>query len=135
MTTRYTNAEWDTIIRETEGEVLYRVASKQTASGARCPPIGSEAFTKTIDHTLLKLEAKPSQFDDLCAEARVDRFAVCVFFCRFLLGRCGLTFLQTVCVRVQYVQQCVADLKGSGVKVACVIGFHEGTYDLYHKSQ
>lgn len=78
MTTRYTNAEWDTIIRETEGEVLYRVASKQTASGARCPPIGSEAFTKTIDHTLLKLEAKPSQFDDLCAEARVDRFAVCL---------------------------------------------------------
>ena len=30
-------------------------------------------------------------------------------------------------------RKCVSDLKGSGVKVASVIGFHEGTYDLYHK--
>ena len=32
---------------------------------------------KTMDHTLLKLDATPSQFDDICAEARVNSFAVC----------------------------------------------------------
>lgn len=42
-----------------------------------CPEIGSVEFTKTIDHTLLKLEARPPSFDDLCAEARVNDFAVC----------------------------------------------------------
>lgn len=31
---------------------------------------------RTIDHTLLKLETRPVQVDDLCAEARVDGFAV-----------------------------------------------------------
>ena len=31
------------------------------------------------------------------------------------------------------VEKCVSDLKGTEVKVACVIGFHEGTYDLLHK--
>ena len=44
-------------------------------------------------------------------------------------------YQKTVCVRPNVVQQCVADLKGSDVKVACVIGFHEGTYDLLHKLQ
>jgi len=33
------------------------------------------------------------------------------------------------------VHQAVADLRGSGVKVACVVGFHEGTYDLLYKLQ
>jgi deoxyribose-phosphate aldolase len=33
------------------------------------------------------------------------------------------------------VQKCITDLKGSDVKVACVIGFHEGTYDLLYKLQ
>ena len=42
-----------------------------------CPKLGSKAFAKTIDHTLLKLEAKAPQFDAVCAEARVDSFAVC----------------------------------------------------------
>lgn len=40
---------------------------------------------------------------------------------------------QTVCVRPNHVSQAVTDLKGSGVKVASVIGFHEGTQDLYEK--
>ena len=42
---------------------------------------------------------------------------------------------QTVCVRPYVVSKCVSDLKGTDVKVACVIGFHEGTYDLLHKVQ
>lgn len=42
---------------------------------------------------------------------------------------------QTVCVRPQYVKQCVADLRGSDVRVDSVIGFHEGTHDLSVKLQ
>lgn len=42
--------------------------------------------------------------------------------------------LQNVCVRPQFVQKCVADLKGTNVKVASVIGFPEGTCDLYYKA-
>ena len=110
MTTRYTNEEWASIIAQTSAELPIPLLPYA------CPAIGSPAFAKTIDHTLLKLDARPVQFDELCAEARVDGFA-------------------TVCVRPQFVKKCVSDLKGSDIKVACVIGFHEGTYDLYHKMQ
>jgi len=70
MTTRYTSEEWAKFIAEVEGEV------KETQEPYPCPDIGSPAFAKTIDHTLLKLEARPIQFDSLCAEARVGAFAV-----------------------------------------------------------
>ncbi|KAK5109548.1 hypothetical protein LTR62_006899 [Meristemomyces frigidus] len=110
MTTRYTNDEWARFIAELEREIEVNDVI------CVCPDLGSEEFAKTIDHTLLKLEAKSIQFDALCSEARVDRFA-------------------TVCVRPQWVKQCVSDLKGSDVKVASVIGFHKGSYDLLHKAQ
>jgi deoxyribose-phosphate aldolase len=50
-------------------------------------------------------------------------------------ARHGLTDLQTVCVRPSWVQYCVSALKGTDVKVAAVVGFHEGDYDLLHKAQ
>ena len=34
------------------------------------PSVGTEAFAKTIDHTLLKLEATGEQVDSLCEEAK-----------------------------------------------------------------
>ncbi|QIW99305.1 hypothetical protein AMS68_004823 [Peltaster fructicola] len=75
----------------------------------------TSAISKTLDHTLLKLDATPSQIDALCEEARdVDPE-------------------KTVCVRPNYVSRCVANLKGTDVKVASVIGFHEGTYDTAYK--
>lgn len=82
MTLRYTNAEWEDIIEQATSDL---VVSREPYP---CPDIGSYAFMKTIDHTLLKLEARPLQFDDLCAEARVDGFAVCQgLYCSML----GLT--------------------------------------------
>ncbi|KAK3619558.1 hypothetical protein LTR56_023938 [Elasticomyces elasticus] len=110
MSTRYTDEEWAKFITEVEKDV---VVSKETY---KCPDLEGPALAATIDHTLLKLDARAVQFDELCAEARVDGFA-------------------TVCVRPQWVQKCVNDLKSSSVKVASVIGFHEGTYDLLHKAQ
>lgn len=73
MTTRYTNVEWERIIAETEEGLVVNEGKKYSLPEGG---VGGEAFTKTIDHTLLKLEAKSSQFDELCAEARVGRFAV-----------------------------------------------------------
>lgn len=70
MTSRYTNEEWVDIIAQTERDIV--ISSKPY----QCPEIPSEAFFETIDHTLLKLDAKQVQFDELCAEARTDRFAV-----------------------------------------------------------
>lgn len=155
MTNRYTDQEWQRIIASTHAAVLPRSkhpsptrnghsnGSSTNGSSAyssarhssvastdlsetlissssspvptyRVPGLTDPAFTKTIDHTLLKLEAKANQIDDLCAEARVHGFA-------------------TVCVRVNWVERCVKNLKGSGVGVACVVGFHEGTYELSKK--
>jgi len=60
-----------------------------------------------IDHTLLKAEARRSEIDKLCAEARQYRFAA-------------------VCVNGCWAAHCAEMLKGSGVKVAVVAGFPLG---------
>ena len=71
MTLRYTNAEWEEFVQQTADGL------DVSQDPYPCPDVGSQAFMKTMDHTLLKLDARASQFDDLCAEARVNLFAVC----------------------------------------------------------
>jgi deoxyribose-phosphate aldolase len=104
-TTRYTDPEWAAIISST-------ITALKDAPRPTYPL--PKSIPATIDHTLLKLDATAAQIDNLCAEARVHRFA-------------------TVCVRPNWVARCVANLKGSSVGVASVVGFHEGTGDLYQK--
>jgi len=108
MTNRYTDQEWASIIATTVSAVKPNSSEKW--------PVYSlpKSIPGTIDHTLLKLDATPAQIDNVCAEARVHGFA-------------------TVCVRPNWVSRCVTNLKGSGVGVASVVGFHEGTGDLYQK--
>lgn len=105
-TTRYTDPEWASIIEST----VSAITNNPDKPTYPLPP----SIPATIDHTLLKLDATQSQIDNLCAEARVHGFA-------------------TVCVRPNWVARCVANLKGSSVGVASVVGFHEGTQDLYQK--
>lgn len=69
----------------------------------------------TIDHTQLALSATKDQIDTLCTEAREYKFA-------------------TVCVRLTHVERAVENLRDSGVGVACVVGFHEGTYSTEEKA-
>ena len=76
----------------------------------------SRQLAWTIDHTLLKLDATQGQIDSLCEEARASNF-------------------KTVCVRLRWVERCVHNLKGSPVRVACVIGFHEGTSSTEEKAE
>ncbi|KAK3061946.1 hypothetical protein LTR53_019586, partial [Teratosphaeriaceae sp. CCFEE 6253] len=69
MTTRYTDDEWATFIGEVERDLVVSYEPYP------CPDFDGPALAATIDHTLLKLDAKAIQFDALCAEARVECFA------------------------------------------------------------
>ncbi|KAF2032264.1 aldolase [Setomelanomma holmii] len=120
MTDRYTNEEWAAQIQETEREVVKEVDSGKRASKVYEGPKmrnGKEALKQlalTIDHTVLKRDANAKAVDGLCSEARTEEF-------------------KSVCVRLNWVQRCVSNLKGCNVVVACVVGFHEGTQDTYSK--
>ncbi|WP_413576348.1 deoxyribose-phosphate aldolase [Bdellovibrio sp. HCB290] len=72
-------------------------------------------LNKYIDHTLLKPEAQSSQIEKLCQEAREHSFF-------------------SVCVNTSYVKQCAELLKGSDVKVCCVVGFPLGAMDTVSKT-
>ena len=62
---------------------------------------------KYIDHTLLKPEAKTEAIKRICAEAREHGF-------------------MSVCVNSCHVKLVSEELKGSGVKTCCVVGFPLG---------
>jgi deoxyribose-phosphate aldolase len=85
MTDRYTNEEWKAQIDETVKNVM-----KEVDSGARARKVyegprmrnGDEALkelAKTVDHTVLKLDATTTMIDGLCSEARTENFKVCLF--------------------------------------------------------
>ena len=69
MTTRYTPQEWRAIISEVAREL-------EVYEQDYCPDIRKIDIARTIDHTLLKLDASPKQIDELCGEARIANFAV-----------------------------------------------------------
>lgn len=68
-----------------------------------------------IDHTLLKPEAQLAQIEKLCTEAKEHGFF-------------------SVCVNTSYVKTCAELLKGSSVKVCCVVGFPLGAMDSGSKA-
>ncbi|MCJ1422049.1 hypothetical protein MMC32_008418 [Xylographa parallela] len=80
----------------------------------QAPKAGTVEFAKYIDHTLLKLDATEEQIDQLCQEAKEYNF-------------------KSVCVRVNHVARCIQNLQGTSVLVACVVGFHEGSYSTDEK--
>lgn len=73
MTTRYTQDEWLAIFDQAEQNL------PSTPPECKAPSLGTAAFAKTIDHTLLKLAATEKQVDTLCEEARRHNFKVCLF--------------------------------------------------------
>ncbi len=72
-------------------------------------------LNKYIDHTLLKADATKEQITKLCNEAKEHDFA-------------------SVCVNTCYVPLCAKLLKGSDVKVCCVVGFPLGAMDTVSKA-
>ena len=72
-------------------------------------------LNKYIDHTLLKADATKEQITKLCNEAKEHDFA-------------------SVCVNTSYVPLCADLLKGSDVKVCCVVGFPLGAMNTASKA-
>ena len=70
MTARYTEEEWLDIIKSAEKNLI------ESKSVYKAPGLGSEAFAKSIDHTLLKLNATKEQVTELCEEAKRYNFKV-----------------------------------------------------------
>ena len=99
---------------ELSAEDVARIADRvkqlllQQAPGrSGAAPIPVERLVTLIDHTLLKPEATPADIERLCDEARRHRFF-------------------SVCVNPSYVKQAATLLRGSPVKVCCVVGFPLG---------
>jgi deoxyribose-phosphate aldolase len=96
---------------ELTADDIARIADRVKAllSGGRpeAPAISPEQVARLIDHTLLRPEATKADIDQLCDEAR--RYG---FF--------------SVCVNPTYVRQAREALRGTPVKVCCVVGFPLG---------
>lgn len=79
------------------------------------PPAVDRDLAALIDHTLLKPDATEAEILRLCQEARDYRFC-------------------SVCVNTSWVARCRALLRGSGVKVCCVVGFPLGAMESRSKA-
>lgn len=103
-----TDEEWKTYIDKVTAQLPERLVSQEAI------PLG---INRMIDHTLLQKDVDPSRIDNLCQEAKEHGFA-------------------SVCVRPEHVSRAAASLKDTPhIKVASVVGFHEGTFPTEHKVQ
>lgn len=87
------------------GQVVSAGAERITTTVGQIP--ADLSLAGIIDHTLLKPDATPDKITQLCMEARKYNFA-------------------SVCVNPTNVKLCSDLLKGSNVKVCCVVGFPLG---------
>ena len=102
---------------ELSAEDIERIAAKVKemlgkggTAPAAAPALSVAEVARLIDHTLLKPDAMASDVEKLCAEARQHGFF-------------------SVCVNPVFVPQVKQLLRGSTVKVCCVVGFPLGAQD------
>src|SRR5688572_27624609 len=74
-----------------------------------------QQIAKTIDHTLLKADAREHDIARLCKEAVEHGF-------------------YSVCVNSRHIAFCANELKGTEVKIASVVGFPLGAMDSKAKA-
>ena len=97
-------------------EVMSALAAKgDTAVAKPAPGTWNLELAALIDHTLLKPDATEEEVQKLCAEARQYKFC-------------------SVCVNTSWVSRCRDLLRGSGVRVCCVVGFPLGAMDSRTKA-
>lgn len=77
--------------------------------------MGTDNISKMIDHTLLRADARSEDIKRICAEAREHGFA-------------------SVCVNSCYAALVAQELKGTGVKTCCVVGFPLGAMSTKAKA-
>jgi len=100
----------DTLAAEDIVRIAERVREMLGSGSTGAPdpaPVTPEELAKLIDHTLLRPEATSADIENLCDEARRYSF-------------------YSVCVNPSYVRDAKALLRGSPVKVCCVVGFPLG---------
>jgi deoxyribose-phosphate aldolase len=111
--------EQNELIEKITKEVMARLGEKmgsQKSEPVKNNPVMSQAeLARYIDHTLLKPEAVQSQFDKLCEEAVKYQFF-------------------SVCVNSAWVSYVAKKLRGTGIKVCCVIGFPLGEMESRSKA-
>jgi deoxyribose-phosphate aldolase len=114
--------EQNELVDKITKEVMSRINEKMKnqVSTKQDSTVANHGFTaaklaRYIDHTLLKPEAVQSQFDNLCEEAKKYNFF-------------------SVCVNSSWVSYVAKKLRGTGVKVCCVIGFPLGEMDSQSKA-
>jgi len=88
---------------------------KKPASAGGSGGISNQELAKYIDHTLLKPEATQEQIDKLIEEAKTYKF-------------------YSICINSSWVAYSAKKLRGSGVKIAVVVGFPLGSMDSRTKS-
>jgi deoxyribose-phosphate aldolase len=89
---------------ETKIAQIMSIAAQPADTSTR---ISADRLAAMIDHTLLKAEATTEQIAALCRQALEYRFAA-------------------VCVNSAHIPQCHALLDGTGIQIACVVGFPLG---------
>ena len=103
------------ITKEVVAALENRDGKKKAASPEAPPANFNRELAAIIDHTLLKPEATQGEVDKLCEEARQYHFC-------------------SVCVNTSWVSRCRDLLRGSGVKVCCVVGFPLGAMESRSKA-
>ncbi len=96
-------------------EVMAALAARGGSPAGPAAGTWDRDLAAMIDHTLLKPDATDAEVEKLCAEARAYRFC-------------------SVCVNTSWVSRCRDLLRGSGVKVCCVVGFPLGAMDSRSKA-
>jgi len=108
------------VVRDITSEVLREV---QASQGAASPGVAQtvkksgmdRSYAKYMDHTVLKPDTVRSTVKRFCDEAKEWQFA-------------------SVCVNPTHVKYVASQLKGSGVKTCCVIGFPLGATTPFVKA-
>ncbi|UCB45047.1 MAG: deoxyribose-phosphate aldolase [Spirochaetota bacterium] len=108
------------LIERITEEVMKRIQAVGVKEREEIPDAGNAVISpanlvKYIDHTQLKPEATKEQIETLCKEAKEYGF-------------------YGICVNTTWVGYCAKLLRGSGVKIACVIGFPLGAMDSRAKA-
>jgi deoxyribose-phosphate aldolase len=88
-------------------ERVKQLMARQGAARTEQPEMSHDQVARLIDHTLLRPEATRDDIERLCDEARKYGF-------------------MSVCVNPTYVRQAKDALRGTPVKVCCVVGFPLG---------
>jgi len=97
----------EVITKLSQGNTGNEKEKKETSPGKTTLGMIPSDLAPYIDHTLLKPEATAEQIDTLCEEAAAHHFA-------------------SVCVNTSWAARCARKLRGTGVKVAVVVGFPLG---------